>query len=138
MRTIDQRGTAAFEFSLVAGALFLLMFVIFDLGRYALTVQSLRTLAGAGARAIAINDCYVDNVLRKQAPSGCPTDPLSLEAKQEAAPFLFVGGLTPELEVTEGASPITVEARQPGFTMVMSALWPSSFTSPSVTTKIPY
>ena len=54
MRKLDQRGVAALEFCLVAVPLFTLMFVIFDLGRYAITMQSLRTLANAGARAIMI------------------------------------------------------------------------------------
>ena len=47
MRKLDKRGVAALEFCLVAVPLFTLMFVIFDLGRYALTVQSLWTLANA-------------------------------------------------------------------------------------------
>ena len=57
MRKLDQRGIAALEFCLVAVPLFTLMFVIFDLGRYAITVQSLWALANAEARAIMIN-CY--------------------------------------------------------------------------------
>ena len=48
MRKLDQRGVAALEFCLVAVPLFTLMFVIFDLGRYAITMQSLRMLANAG------------------------------------------------------------------------------------------
>ena len=48
MRKLDRRGAAALEFCLVAVPLFTLMFVIFDLGRYAITVQSLRALANAG------------------------------------------------------------------------------------------
>ena len=51
MRKLDQRGVAALEFCLVAVPLFTLMFAIFDLGRYAITMQSLRMLANAGARA---------------------------------------------------------------------------------------
>ena len=42
MRKLDQRGVAALEFCLVAVPLFTLMFAIFDLGRYAITMQSLR------------------------------------------------------------------------------------------------
>ena len=52
MRKLDQRGVAALEFCLVAVPLFILMFAIFDLGRYAITMQSLRMLANAGARAM--------------------------------------------------------------------------------------
>ena len=58
MRKLDQRGVAALEFCLVAVPFFTLMFAIFDLGRYAITMQSLRMLANAGARAIMIN-CYM-------------------------------------------------------------------------------
>ena len=55
MRKLDQRGIAALEFCIVAVPLFSLMFAIFDLGRYAITVQSLRVLANAGARAPMID-----------------------------------------------------------------------------------
>ena len=44
MRKLDQRGVAALEFCLVAVPLFTLMFAIFDFGRYAITMQSLRML----------------------------------------------------------------------------------------------
>ena len=50
MRKLDKRGTAALEFILVAVPLFTLMFVIFDLGRFAITMQSLWMLANAEAR----------------------------------------------------------------------------------------
>src|SRR3954447_18654695 len=97
MRKLDQRGVAAFEFCLVAVPLFTLMFAIFDLGRYAITMQSLRTLANAGARAIMIN-CYTDAVIQKNSPRGCTGHPLPpAAAKQAVAPFLFAGGLAPTL-----------------------------------------
>jgi Flp pilus assembly protein TadG len=57
MRKLDQRGVAALEFCLVAVPLFMFMFAIFDLGRYAITVQSLRALANAGARVMMVNCC---------------------------------------------------------------------------------
>jgi hypothetical protein len=107
------------------------------MGRYLLTVQSLRTLAGAGAREITMNSCYVDYVLKKQAPSGCPSDPLTDPEKQAAAPFLFTGGLTPTLSASSGASPIVVTASQPGFAMLFP-FWGTSFNAPSESTKIPY
>ncbi|MGY4478374.1 TadE/TadG family type IV pilus assembly protein [Bradyrhizobium sp. USDA 3364] len=134
MRKLDQRGVAALEFSLVAAALFAVMFAVFDLGRYAMTVQSLRRLADAGARAIMIN-CYTDAAIAKKAPS-CSGDPLSSTAdKRDAAPFLFLGGLTPTLSAT-GSSPIVVTASQPGFTMIMP-IWGAKFQAPSVSTQIP-
>src|SRR6516225_4526582 len=107
MRKLDQRGVAALEFCLVVVPLFILMFAIFDLGRYAITMQSLRTLASAGARAVMIN-CYTPDVMQNQSPSGCTGDPLSTTAKQNAAPFLYRGGLTPTLNVTQNGNNLTV------------------------------
>ena len=46
MRKLDRRGVAALEFCLAAVPLFTLIFVVFDLGRYAITVQSLRCARG--------------------------------------------------------------------------------------------
>ena len=78
MRKLDQRGVAALEFCLVAVPFFTLMFAIFDLGRYAITMQSLRMLANAGARAVMIN-CYDSHKPlheKKTLPTGCTGDPL--------------------------------------------------------------
>jgi Flp pilus assembly protein TadG len=41
--------------ALAFAPLFTLIFLIFDLGRYAITLQSLRALADAGARAVMIS-----------------------------------------------------------------------------------
>ena len=131
MRRLDRRGNASFEFSLVAIGFFTLLLTIFDFGRYLITVQSLETLAGAGARAITIHDCYVNNVRQKLPPSGCPSDPLP-DSKDDIAPFL----VAPSLTVATGSSPITVTATST-FTMLMP-MWPAEFGSPTVTTKIPY
>lgn len=137
MRKLDQRGVAALEFSLVAVALFAVMFAVFDFGRYAITVQSLRALADAGARAIMIN-CYTNAAIAKQSPTGCSGDPLSTAAKQDAAPFLFLGGFVPTLNAA-GSSPIVVTASQPGFTMLFSKLvpWGATLSAPSASTQIP-
>src|SRR6267378_1533951 len=112
MRKLDQRGVGAMEFCLVAVPLFILIFAIFDLARYAITMQSLRALANAGARAIMMDNCYVNAQIQKSAPTGCPVDPLPLaSAKQQVAPFLYNGGLTPTLNVPATAtSPIIVTA----------------------------
>src|SRR3569832_2400762 len=99
MRRLDNRGVVSWEFALIFVPLFMLIFVIFDLGRYAITMQSLRMLASAGARAVMIN-CYTPGVITGNSPSGCTGDPLSETAKQNAAPFLYFGGLTPPLGVT--------------------------------------
>ena len=68
MRKLDKRGVAALEFCLVAVPLFTLMFAIFDLGRYAITMQSLRMLANAEARANMIS-CYTPAVVGNTSPS---------------------------------------------------------------------
>lgn len=138
MRKLDQRGVAALEFSLVAAALFTVMFAVFDLGRYAITAQSLRALADAGARALMVgnagNACYTDAAIAKTTPT-CSGDPLSTAAKQDAAPFLFLGGFTPTLSVA-GSSPIVVTASQPAFTMFLP-IWGSTLNAPSASTQIP-
>jgi hypothetical protein len=137
MRNLDQRGVAAFEFCLVCVPLFTLMFVIFDLGRYAITQQSLNALADAGARAIMIN-CYTPDVIANTSPSGCTGDPLPTDAaKQAVAPFLYYAGLTPTLSASAGANTLTVTASQSGFTMLMP-IWGTTLNAPSASTTIPF
>jgi hypothetical protein len=139
MRKLDQRGVAALEFCLVAVPLFTLMFVIFDLGRYAITMQSLRALANAGARTWMIDNCYVNSAINKIAPT-CSGDPLPSDAaKKDIAPFLYsLGpGLTPTLNTASGASALTVTASTPGFTMIMP-IWPTALNAPSASTSIPF
>ena len=135
MRKFDQRGVAALEFCLVAVPLFTLLFAIFDLGRYAITMQSLRMLANAGARAVMI--CYdVPN----KTYTGCTGDPLPSDAaKQAVAPFLYAGGLTPTLDIpapAAGATALTITASQPGFAMLMP-IWGGALDAPSASTSIP-
>jgi hypothetical protein len=132
MRKLDKRGVAALEFCLVAVPLFTLMFVIFDLGRYAITMQSLRMLANAGARAVMI--CYdVPN----KSYIGCTGDPLPSDAAKKAvAPFSYSGG-PPTLVVALGATALTVTASQPSFTMLMP-IWGTAFKAPSASTSIPF
>jgi Flp pilus assembly protein TadG len=138
MRKLDQRGVAALEFCLVAVPLFILMFAIFDLGRYAITMQSLRMLANAGARAMMIN-CYTPAVTKNTSPSGCTDinsdfpDP----QRQAAAPFLYAGGLTPALNTVSGANALTVTASEPGFNMLMP-IWGTTLNAPSASTSVPF
>ena len=137
IRKLDQRGVAAFEFCLVAVPLFTLMFAIFDLGRYAITMQSLRMLSNAGARAAMIS-CYTDAAIKKQLPTGCTGDPLPSDAaKQAVAPFLYSGGLTPTLNAAQGATTLTVTASQPGFAMIMP-IWGTALNAPSASTSVPF
>ena len=135
MKKLDQRGVAALEFCLVAVPLFTLMFAIFDFGRYAITMQSLRMLANAGARANMIN-CYTPAVIGNTSPSSCTGDYLSVAQKQAVAPFLYAGGLTPTLNTAGGATALTVTASQPGFTMLMP-IW-AALNAPSASTSIPF
>jgi Flp pilus assembly protein TadG len=132
MRKLDQRGVAALEFCLVAVPLFTLMFAIFDLGRYAITMQSLRMLANAGARAVMI--CYdVPN----KTYTGCTGDPLPSDAAKKAvAPFSCRGGHTPTLAVALGATALNVTASQPSFKMLMP-IWGTALNTPSASTSIP-
>jgi len=136
MRKLDQRGVAALEFCLVAVPLFTLMFAIFDLGRYAITIQSLRALANADARANMIN-CYTPAAIVNTSPSSCTGDYLSVAQKQAIAPFLYAGGLTPTLSTASGAAALTITASQPGFTMLMP-IWGTALNAPSASTSIPF
>ena len=138
MRKLDNRGIAPFEFIVVFVPLFTLMFVIFDLGRYAITMQSLRNLAGAGARAVMIN-CYTPAMLQSppQSPAGCTGNPLSTTAMQTAAPFLYFGHLTPTLTVGASTNNLTVTASQARFTMLMP-IWGTALNAPSASTQIPF
>jgi hypothetical protein len=140
MRKLDQRGVAALEFCLVAVPLFTLMLAIFDLGRYTITMQSLRMLANAGAREAMIN-CYTPDIIQNQSPSGCTGDPIPSDAaKQAIAPFLYAGGLTPTLKIpqpAQGASALTVTASQPEFRMLMP-IWRTGLNAPTASTSIPF
>lgn len=137
MRKLDQRGMAQFEFCLVAVPLFTLMFAIFDLGRYALTMQSLRSLANAGARTIMIN-CYTTASIQKSAPTGCTGDPMpAAAAKKAVAPFLYAGGLSPTLNSAAGVSALTITASQPSFKMLMP-IWGTTLNAPTTSTTIPF
>jgi Flp pilus assembly protein TadG len=149
MRKLDQRGVAAFEFLLVAVAFFTFVYVIFDLGRYTITMQSLRRLANAGARATMVeppagSGCYADAAINKTTPT-CSGDPIPDTAtpnKKAIAPFLYAGGLTPTLSMTTGATAVTVTASQPNFTMLMP-IWGTAFqftpsNPPSASTQVPF
>ena len=141
MRKLDNRGAAAWEFILVAVPLFMLIFAIFDLGRYAITMQSLRMLANAGARATMVgatgNACYTDAAITKTTPT-CSGDPLPSDAAKKAvAPFLYSGGLTPTLNTAAGATALTITASEPGFTMLMP-IWGATLNAPSASTSVPF
>jgi Flp pilus assembly protein TadG len=148
MKKLDKRGVAALEFCLVAAPVFILMFAILDLGRYAITIQSLQMLSGAGAR-----QCYINGL------ATCTNPLLSDATMQAVAPFLYAGGLTPTLHVCgpqtvatndcpiQTANVLTVTASQPNFTlvfpkinffMVFPKIWGTALNAPSASTSIPF
>ena len=88
MKKLDQRGVAAFEFCLVAVPLFISMFAIFDLGRYAITMHSLHALANAGAREWMM--CYRHSVLQSQPDTGCFGDALPNSCRARRLPRSFI------------------------------------------------
>jgi TadE-like protein len=136
MKRLDRRGMAAFEFCIVGAVFFTTVFAIFDLGRYAITMQSLRALANAGARQIMIN-CYTPAAIAQTTPA-CSGDPLPTDAaKMDRAPFSFVGALAPTISTVTGGGLITVTASQTNFTMVLP-IWGTAFDQPSASTSIPY
>jgi hypothetical protein len=132
----DRHGAVAWEFVLIFFPFFLVVFSIFDLGRFAITEYSLHTLASAGARAVMIN-CYPQNInAPPPAPATCAGSPLPIAAMKNIAPFLFFGNLTPELTVSAGAT-LTVTATQPNFAMIMP-IWGNVISQPpSASTTLP-
>ncbi|MFB6452386.1 TadE/TadG family type IV pilus assembly protein [Bradyrhizobium tunisiense] len=139
MRRLDQRGVAAFEFCVVAGAFFTLVFAIFDFGRYAITMQSLRALANAEARTMMVK-CYspaASGAVVNTSPSSCTSTYMTSADMKKVAPFLFAGGLSPTLATTAGGTALTVTASQPGFSMLIP-IWGSSLNAPTASTNIPF
>jgi Flp pilus assembly protein TadG len=138
MRKLDNRGVASFELILVFVAFFTLVFAIFDLARYAITMQSLRTLASAGARATMIK-CYTPDVTNNTTPSGCTDINTYLPPAQRkvTAPFLYFGGLTPTLTVGTSPNNLTITASQTAFKMLMP-IWGTTLNAPSASTQIPF
>jgi Flp pilus assembly protein TadG len=134
----DRRGTAAIEFGLVALPFFLIILAVFDLGRYALTVNSLETLASAWARTIIISCDTPTNAVQGTVGtcngSGLPS-PTTTQIN-DIAPFLAVGGYTTTVTPSAGTSTITVTASS-NFSMLFSPLlgW-SSFNNPSVSVSL--
>jgi hypothetical protein len=149
MMTLNKRGTAALEFAFVAVPFFLLMFAIVDLGRYAITMQSLRMLAGAGARSVMI-DCYTPKVISQQSPGICVDEPMTKPgARKDVAPFLFArDGTGPTLDARQ----IGIDEAHPTGTaleitastvfVTMVPLWGTALSGPnnklSASTTIPY
>ena len=124
------------EFGIIGVVVFTMMFAIFDLGRYTITLHSLEMLAAESARTEII--CY-SPALAGQAARTCSGDPLDVKASNSSArqlfPFLYLGGLAPTVTTTTTA-PHVVQASEPGFTMIMP-FWPAAMNAPSVQTSLP-
>ncbi|WP_246669384.1 MULTISPECIES: TadE/TadG family type IV pilus assembly protein [unclassified Bradyrhizobium] len=135
MRRLDQRGAAAFEFCLVAVFFFTFVFAIFDLGRYAITMQLLRALASEGARATMIQ-CYTPQVTQNASPSSC-TDVNTYYSNTYLTSLTNIMGLTPTLSASTDGSVLTITASLPGFSM-MTPIWSALSTTPNASTSIPY
>jgi TadE-like protein len=129
----DRSGATAMEFGIIGVVVFTMMFAIFDLGRYAITLHSLEMLAAESARTEII--CYSPALAGRPATT-CSGDPLSVATKQTLFPFLYLGGLAPTVTTT-GTAPHVVQASQTGFTMIMP-FWPAAMNAPSVRTSLPF
>ncbi|WP_249130224.1 TadE/TadG family type IV pilus assembly protein [Bradyrhizobium sp. AUGA SZCCT0283] len=135
MRRLDQRGSVAFEFCLVAVFFFTFVFAIFDLGRYAITMQLLRSLASEGARATIIQ-CYTPQVTQNASPSSC-TDVSSYYTSTYLTSVSDIAGITPTLSGSVSGSVLTITATLPGFAM-MTPLWSGLNSTPTASTSIPF
>jgi TadE-like protein len=134
----DRRGATAFEFILVMPALFMCIFGIFDVSRYALTWHSLSNLADETMRKQII--CYSPLIARTVDTVTCPSDPLSLDQKKIVAPALFWGGVdTPTVSTnpndTTVSQPRVVTASVTGFKPIIPLPYPSTLT---VTVNLPF
>jgi hypothetical protein len=129
----DRSGATAMEFGIIGVVMFTMMFAIFDLGRYAITLHSLEMLAAETARAEII--CYSPQLAGLSATT-CSGDPLPVATKQTLFPFLYLGGLAPAVTTTTTA-PHVVQASQTGFKMIMP-FWPAAMNAPSVSTSLPF
>lgn len=139
MRKLGRSGSTAMEFALIAIPFFFLTFGIFDLGRYGITVFSLRTLASEGARQTYIQ-CYQQSVIygtpAQISECGIPGS-FDATVQKTVAPFLFLGGLTPTVSISPDASSLTVTATQDGFNMLMP-FWGTALNAPSESVSIPF
>ncbi|MBX6744410.1 MAG: pilus assembly protein [Acetobacteraceae bacterium] len=131
----DRSGATAIEFAIVAILFFFVMFGIVDLGRYAITVHSLGTLASATSRAVLIA-CYSPSVVQGQSPTDCTADPLTDAQKRSIAPFLFLGNSSPTVSLTSANNTLVVQASQ-SFTPLLP-VWGSILNFPSRSATLPF
>lgn len=130
----DRRGATALEFSMIAIPFFFMMFGFFDLGRYAIIVNSMDILAGAEARAIMVS-CYGPAANAGTSPAGCTSDPLSTSQKLTYAPWLANCATISCVSITSGSNAIRVTVSY-NYTFMVPYL--TSLNNPSVSVSIPF
>jgi hypothetical protein len=99
------------EFALIAIPFLFMMIAIADLGRFMMTVHSLRTVAAEAARAVMLN-CFNSGSCALTGPQRT--------AAERSAPFLVPAQLTLNASQTENT---TTQVR----TITVSAQYPFSF-----------
>jgi Flp pilus assembly protein TadG len=133
----DRRGSTAIEFAMICLVFFFMLFGIVDLGLYGLTTFSLRTLASETARGVIIECLSSTTYITTHVPvAGCAVDPYTTAQKQDIAPFLYWGGLTPTVVISGTTSPITVTVTQSGFSVLLPVAWGNVLNAPSMTTTV--
>ena len=139
----DRRGATAFETTLVLLPLFMLIFGIFDVSRYALTWYSVSNLAHEAMRQQII--CYSPLIAGQVKTVTCPSDPLSTDEKKIVAPALFWGDLKLQTVTTvptdttlsDPPHPRVITASVTGFKPVWSLINPYPKTL-TVTVNLPF
>ena len=137
----DRRGATAFETTLILIPLFMIIFAIFDLSRYALTWYSVSNLADEASRRQMI--CYSPLIAGKVKTVACPSDPLSTDEKKIVAPALFWGDLKLQTVTTVPtdttvSQPRVITASVTGFKPVISLIPIPYLSTLTVTVNLPF
>ena len=137
----DRRGATAFETTLILIPLFMIIFAIFDLSRYALTWYSVSNLADEASRRQMI--CYSPLIAGKVKTVACASDPLSTDEKKIVAPALFWGDLKLQTVTTVPtdttvSQPRVITASVTGFKPVISLIPIPYLSTLTVTVNLPF
>jgi Flp pilus assembly protein TadG len=149
MKTLDQRGAVALEFVLCGALFFALVFSIFDIARYAITILSLQKLANAGARAAMICSTSTVANFNQSVASSSPTWPATCTQTAGGSTLLTVSTMgnlapmliSPSLSVpapAAGAKTLTATASS-SFTILVPLWWRGVLkTTPTATATVPF
>jgi inner membrane protein involved in colicin E2 resistance len=136
----DRRGATAFETILILIPLFMIIFAIFDLSRYALTWYSVSNLADEASRRQTI--CYSPLIAGAVKTVACPSDPLSTDQKKIVAPALFWDHMVPTVTTvptdTTVSQPRVITASVTGFKPVISLIPIPYLSTLTVTVNLPF